>query len=636
MRSLARRGLLASVFPPSSRPVVAAAAPRVHQQYSSGSPSKSGDAFVDALAPSRHPLDPLDTFVRRHIGSPEADLQAMLKEVGASSLADLMHQTVPQGIRRSAMQFGDAPVAQGGGAKVARDSGEVEALEQFRAMMARNQVKRSYLGLGYFDSHLPLVLLRNVLENPAFYTPYTPYQAEISQGRLEMLFCFQTMVCELTGLDVANASLLDEATAAAEAMNMAYGSSRARKAKVFYVSDRVNPQTIAVIRTRADALLSDIRVVVCPQDKFDLNHPEGVFGALLQYPAADGAIDDPSAIVAKLHEIGALAVAAVDPLALCMVKEPGAIGFDVAVGTTQRFGVPMGYGGPHAGFMAVRDKFKRIMPGRLIGLSRDAAGRPSYRMSLQTREQHIRREKATSNICTAQALLANISTLYAMYHGPQGLRDIAASVHGKAALLAEALRLAAAVPGARLRLEVRSAGASGASAPFFDTLRIVDPNGSGRGGEALRREVLQVADANVRVYDADSITVSMDETVTADELRALARALGVGDAEWTKAVDAVGSNPAAYNRLSGTALGRTTPFLRSEQFNLYHTEHEMLRYLTRLHSRDIGLHTSMIPARLVHDEAQRRGRDVSRLVARVREDSSVRAHQADARLPEAV
>src|SRR5438477_1558959 len=363
------------------------------------------------------------TFVRRHIGPSPRDVSAMLETVGAKTLSELIGQTLPSSIRQK------APLDLG------RALSETEALAHMRELAARNQVFTSLMGQGYSGTILPTVIQRNILENPAWYTAYTPYQPEISQGRLEALFNFQTMICDLTGLDVANASLLDEATAAAEAMALAQRSASSRS-NTFFVDREVHPQTLAVLRTRGDALGWSLKVGD-PLTEFD---GADVFGAILQYPGTHGAVRDFRGVIEKLHGRGALVVIAADPLALTVLTSPGELGADIAIGSTQRFGVPMGYGGPHAAYMAVRDALKRAMPGRLVGLSVDARGAPAYRLALQTREQHIRREKATSNICTAQVLLAVIASMYAVYHGPEGLLHIARQVRRYTSILARGLR----------------------------------------------------------------------------------------------------------------------------------------------------------------------------------------------------
>ena len=379
-------------------------------------------------------------FARRHIGPSPRDIAAMLESVGAKSLQALMGETLPSSIRQKMRLDLGAALS------------ETEALRHMRKLAAQNEVFTSMIGQGYSGTVLPAVIQRNILENPAWYTAYTPYQPEISQGRLEALFNFQTMICDLSGLDVANASLLDEATAAAEAMALAERAAQA-KTKSFFVDADVHPQTLAVLRTRAEPLGWTL-IVGNPLTDLD---GADVFGGLLQYPGSSGAVRDPRPAIAALHAKGALAIVAADLLALTLLASPGELGADIAIGSAQRFGVPMGYGGPHAAYMAVRDALKRSLPGRLVGLSVDSRGQPAYRLALQTREQHIRREKATSNICTAQVLLAIIASMYAVYHGPEGLTHIARTVHRRTAVLAAGLR--------KLGFELQSEA-------FFDTVSV--------------------------------------------------------------------------------------------------------------------------------------------------------------------
>src|SRR5215213_5150691 len=427
-------------------------------------------------APLKTPVEPAATFVRRHIGPSPQDVAAMLETVGAKSLAALMSETLPSSIRQQApLDLGKA-------------LSETEALAHMRELAAQNQVFTSLIGQGYSGTILPAVIQRNILENPAWYTAYTPYQPEISQGRLEALFNFQTMICDLTGLDVANASLLDEATAAAEAMALAERAAQA-KAKSFFVDAEVHPQTLAVLRTRAEPLGWTL---IVGDPLTDLDAAE-VFGGLLQYPGTSGAVRDLRPAIASLRSKGALAVIAADLLALTLIASPGELGADIAVGSAQRFGVPMGYGGPHAAFMSVRDALKRSLPGRIVGLSVDSKGAPAYRLALQTREQHIRREKATSNICTAQVLLAVIASMYAVYHGPEGLTHIARQVHRRAAVLAAGLRRLGFAP---------------QSETFFDTVTVdAGPRQNEILGRALGEKI------NFRVGER-TLGVALDETTT--------------------------------------------------------------------------------------------------------------------------
>src|SRR2546423_4055532 len=381
----------------------------------------------------------IDSFPRRHIGASEEEVRAMLREAGYENLGALIDAAVPKNIQLK------------GHLDLPKPKSESEALAELGAISRKNTVARSFIGAGYYDCVTPAVIQRNILENPGWYTAYTPYQAEIAQGRLEALLNFQQMIMDLTALDIANASLLDEATAAAEAMSLCHAAVPNRK--IFFVADNCHPQTIAVVRTRAKPLSIEIKIDNFSRFKFD----RSVFGALVQYPATDGAIHDYSEFVKQAHDAGALIVVAADILALTLLKPPGEFGADVAVGNTQRFGVPLGFGGPHAAYFATRDQYKRHMPGRLVGVSHDAEGRPAYRLALQTREQHIRRDKATSNICTAQVLLAVIASMYAVYHGPLGLRAIAERVHRLTSRLAD---------------EFRPLGLKVTYKDFFDTIRV--------------------------------------------------------------------------------------------------------------------------------------------------------------------
>src|SRR5437762_1356662 len=437
------------------------------------------------MSAHRKPAEAATTSVRRHVGASPRDVTAMLEVVVAQSLGELMGETLPGSIRQKTPL--DLPAA----------LSETEALAHMRGLASRNQVFTSLIGQGYSGTILPAVIRRNVLENPAWYTAYTPYQPEISQGRLEALFNFQTMIFDLTGLDVANASLLDEATAAAEAMALAERAAQT-KPKSFFVDAEVHPQTLAVLRTRAEPLGWQLIV----GDPFtDLDRAD-VFGGLLQYPASSGAVRDLRPAIATLRANGAMAIVAADLLALTLLASPGELGADVAIGSAQRFGVPMGYGGPHAAYMAVREPLKRSLPGRIVGLSIDSRGEPAYRLALQTREQHIRREKATSNICTAQVLLAVVASMYAVYHGPRRLRAIAERVSGLAALLAAGL--------ARAGLRVRASG-------FFDTVRV------DAAPEEIKR-VLAAAEAqgiNLRLLAPGALTIALDETTAPADVDAL-------------------------------------------------------------------------------------------------------------------
>src|ERR1700686_4745789 len=428
------------------------------------------------------------SFARRHIGPSPRDISAMLETVGAKSLDALMAETLPSSIRQK------APLDLGAALS------ETEALAHMGELAARNQVFTSLIGQGYSGTILPAVIQRNILENPAWYTAYTPYQPEISQGRLEALFNFQTMICDLTGLDVANASLLDEATAAAEAMALAERAAQA-KTKSFFVDAEVHPQTLAVLRTRAEPLGWNL-IVGDPLTDLD---KANVFGALLQYPGTSGAVRDFRPAIVSLRAKGAIAVVAADLLALTLLASPGDLGADIAIGSAQRFGVPMGYGGPHAAYMAVRDALKRSLPGRIVGLSIDSRGEPAYRLALQTREQHIRREKATSNICTAQVLLAVIASMYAVYHGPEGLTHIARSVHRRTAVLAAGLS---------------SLGFKVSPKAYFDTITV---DVGAFQGLILKNAVAEKV--NLAVGD-DSRGIALEETTTPDDVEAVWRAFG--------------------------------------------------------------------------------------------------------------
>ncbi|WP_433280264.1 aminomethyl-transferring glycine dehydrogenase [Micromonospora sp. CA-244673] len=487
-----------------------------------------------------------EQFADRHIGPGPDDERRMLETVGHSSIDELMDAAIPEVIRWHGALDLPAPAS------------EREAIAELRALAARNTVAVSMIGLGYHGTHTPAVIRRNVLENPAWYTAYTPYQPEISQGRLEALLNFQTMVTDLTGLATANASMLDEGTAAAEAMTLARRASRT-KSPVYVVDADTLPQTVAVITSRAEPLGIDVRVLDVERDEL----PAEFFGLHLQYPGASGAVRDHTRLVEAAHAAGALVTVAADLLALTLLRPPGEIGADIAAGTTQRFGVPMGFGGPHAGYLAVRSGLERMLPGRLVGVSKDADGNPAYRLALQTREQHIRREKATSNICTAQVLLAVMAGMYAVYHGPDGLRAIARRTHEAAARLAAGLR---------------AGGVQVADVAFFDTVTATVP---GRAAEvvaaAARRNV------NLRLIDADRVGISCDETTTAAHLAEVWAAFGVAGVDGE--VDAA---------LPGD-LARGSDFLTHPVFRTHHSETAMLRYLRRLSDFDYALDRGMIP-----------------------------------------
>ncbi|MGY0797993.1 aminomethyl-transferring glycine dehydrogenase [Lysobacter sp. A286] len=493
-------------------------------------------------------LEHHDAFVSRHIGPNDTEVAQMLRTVGHESLEAFTDAIVPASIRSpESLALPDAVT-------------EVDAIAMIRTIADRNQVFRSFIGQGYYGTHTPNVILRNILENPGWYTAYTPYQAEISQGRMEALINFQTMCADLTGMEIANASLLDEATAAAEAMTLARRSSRA-KTNVFFVSNGVHPQTLEVMRTRAEPL--EIELVV--GDDATAADVEA-FGVLLQYPDTFGAANDYAALADAVHARGGIVCVATDLLALTLLASPGDWGADIVVGNTQRFGVPFGFGGPHAAFMACRDAYKRSMPGRLIGVSVDVEGNTAYRLTLQTREQHIRREKATSNICTAQVLLAVMASMYAVYHGPEGLTRIARRTHRLAAILAGVLRKAGVA----------------VSDNFFDTLHV-----TGIDAAELHHRA-QGAHVNLRIIDRGSVGISFDETTTREDVIAVAGLFGVQitdvDALDAQTTDAL---PAGLLRQSG--------FMTHPVFNTHHSEHEMLRYMRALSDKDLAMDRTMIP-----------------------------------------
>jgi glycine dehydrogenase len=494
------------------------------------------------------------TFARRHNGPGPAGIQRMLDTVGYGSLDELIDVAIPECIRYR------APLA------IPQGASEPEALAELRALAARNRVFRSYIGMGYHDTFTPPVIQRKVLENPSWYTAYTPYQAELAQGRLEALLNFQTAVIDLTGLPIANASLLDEATAAAEAMALCHAAAPRGRTR-FLVSSVCHPQTIDVVRTRAAARGWD--VVVGDHADFPLH--DDVFGVLIQYPATDGAIHDYRALVERAHGAGALVAVAADLLALTLLAPPGEWGADIVVGSSQRFGVPLGYGGPHAAFFATRDEYKRQIPGRIIGVSRDARGQPALRMALQTREQHIRREKATSNICTAQVLLAVIAAFYAVYHGPDGLTNIARRVRSRALQLATGLRT--------LDYDV-------ADAAFFDTVRVH----AGDRRDALLHAA-RAAGINLRAYGAADICIALDETVRPADVQGLLDVFAGVAGRASVAVPAEDDVAADLD----APFARTSDFMTHPVFHRYRSETDMLRYIHRLESRDLSLVHSMIP-----------------------------------------
>lgn len=499
-------------------------------------------------ASSLRELEHHDAFIERHIGPNDAEIAQMLRTVGYDSLDAMTDAIVPASIKSP------APLA------LPPAMTEVEALAKIRVVADKNQVFRTFIGQGYYGTHTPNVILRNILENPAWYTAYTPYQAEISQGRMEALINFQTMCADLTGMEIANASLLDEGTAAAEAMTLAKRSAKS-KSNVFFVSNGVHPQTVEVLRTRAEPL--DIELVIGDDAEA---HSIDSFGVLLQYPNTFGQVHDYQSLADAVHARGGLVAVATDLLALTLIAAPGQWGADIVVGNTQRFGVPYGFGGPHAAFMACRDAYKRSMPGRLIGVSVDAEGKPAYRLTLQTREQHIRREKATSNICTAQVLLAVMASMYAVYHGPEGLTRIARRVHRLATILAGALRQAGLTVGP----------------DFFDTLHVLDVDAAAIHAKA------EAARINLRRIDGRSLGISLDETTTRADVVALAALFGASITD----IDAL---DAATADALPAGLKRTSEFLTHPVFNTHHSEHELLRYMRALADKDLAMDRTMIP-----------------------------------------
>ncbi len=485
-------------------------------------------------------------FRSRHLGPVGSDRDQMLHTIGYPSLDALTDAAVPAGIRMEAALNLPAALA------------EHEALAKLKSIMGKNRLLKSFIGQGYHGTHTPGVILRNILENPGWYTAYTPYQAEISQGRLEALLNFQTMITDLTGLDVSNASLLDEGTAAAEAMSLALAGKP--KGRAIFVSDRIHPQTLDVVVTRAEPL--GIEVITGDWESYELPADGSVFAVLVQYPDTRGRIDDFTEFFSKAKTAGAVTIVAADLLALTVLKAPGTFGTDICVGSSQRFGVPMGFGGPHAAFIACTDALKRKMPGRLIGVSIDSRGKPGYRLALQTREQHIRRDKATSNICTAQVLLAVMASMYAVYHGPEGLKHIATEVRSTTARLAASLR---------------KAGIAVEQGWFFDTIVVKHPGGA----QAMHSAAIE-AGINLRLVDSDHLGISVDETSEEADLSAICRLFGAELLETTP-----------ESTLPGT-LSRDTDFLTQKVFNSYHSETEMLRYIKRLEAKDLALNESMI------------------------------------------
>ncbi|OOW04892.1 glycine dehydrogenase (aminomethyl-transferring) [Pseudomonas sp. MF6396] len=499
-------------------------------------------------------LGTANQFIARHIGPRDTDEQAMLATLGFDSLEAMSAAVIPDSIKgTSVLELGDG-------------QSEADALASLKAIAGKNQLFKSFIGQGYYNTHTPAPILRNLLENPAWYTAYTPYQPEISQGRLEALLNFQTLISDLTGLPIANASLLDEATAAAEAMTFCKRLSKNKGSHAFFASVHCHPQTLDVLRTRAEPL--GIEVVV--GDERELGDVSAFFGALLQYPASNGEVFDYRELVERLHAANALVAVAADLLALTLLTPPGEFGADVAIGSAQRFGVPLGFGGPHAAYFSTRDAFKRDMPGRLVGVSIDRFGKTALRLAMQTREQHIRREKATSNICTAQVLLANIASMYAVYHGPQGLKQIAQRTHQLTAILASGLK---------------ALGVNVQNAAFFDTLTLATG-----GATAALHEQARARQLNLRQIDAEHLGLSLDETSTQADVEALWQLFANG-----QAVPDFAALAAATPARLPAALLRQSAILEHPVFNRYHSETELMRYLRKLADKDLALDRTMIP-----------------------------------------
>ena len=515
------------------------------------------------------------SFADRHIGPRSEDIELMLSTLGYASMTDFIEDVVPADIRLAAPFNLDGEASGAGRSLQAHiTKSELEVLAALKKLASENQVFRSFIGLGYSNCFVPPVIQRNILENPGWYTQYTPYQAEISQGRLEALLNFQTMVIDLTGLPVANASLLDEATAAAEAMGMCVANVPQKISRHFFVSETCHPQTIAVLQTRAEPLGIELQI----GDHRDVNFDTPILGAIVQYPATDGAIYDYSAFAEQVHAAGGLFVTATDLLALTLLRPPSEFGADIAIGSAQRFGVPLGYGGPHAAFLSTHEELKRSIPGRIAGVSHDANGKPAIRLALQTREQHIRREKATSNICTAQVLLAVMAGMYAVYHGPTGLKDIAERVHSLTCTL---------------RTGLEELGYTTGTAPCFDTLSVAIP------AEVTeeRLAAARVREINLRAIDSTHIGISLDETTTSADVTELLQIFreGIGDHRSHE-----GQTPACSSAIHcaseiPAALQRKSPYLTHPVFNRYHSETEMLRYIHKLQTKDLSLVNAMIP-----------------------------------------
>lgn len=501
-----------------------------------------------------------ESFITRHIGPSKNDTQEMLEFIGSNSVETLVNETIPKSILSKKLLA------------LGKDVNEHDLAQLSKKIADKNKVFRSFIGQGYSGTKVPAVIQRNILENPGWYTQYTPYQAEISQGRLEALLIFQTMVSDLTGLPLANASLLDEATAAAEAMAMFFRETKDAKRNVFFVSEHCHPQTIDVLKTRSAPF--GIELVISDHQSFKFN--DSIFGALVQYPATDGEIFDYSEFCISAHDSGAYVAVAADIMSLLLLKPPGEFGADVAIGNTQRFGVPMGYGGPHAAYFAANEKFQRKIPGRVIGVTVDKHGNQAYRMALQTREQHIRREKATSNICTAQVLLAIMAGMYAVYHGPERLRQIAESIHLKTKVLSEG---------------INKLGHNVLTKSYFDTLRI---SLSGKSAEEVR-ELAENAQINFRYYDNGDIGISIDELTTEKDIDNILKTLATDSQIKNKTLTTNKANEAKKTNKYRKIQKRKSDYLKHPTFNLYHSETEMMRYLHRLEMKDLSLNTSMIP-----------------------------------------
>lgn len=515
-----------------------------------GSQSQARSISVEALKPS-------DTFPRRHNSATPEEQTKMAEFVGFPTLDSLIDATVPKSIRLESMKF----------PKFDEGLTESQMIAHMQDLASKNKIYKSFIGMGYYNTSVPPVILRNIMENPGWYTQYTPYQAEIAQGRLESLLNFQTMITDLTGLPMSNASLLDEGTAAAEAMAMCNNIQKGKK-KTFIIASNCHPQTIDICKTRADGF--DLKVLTADLKDFDYSSGD-VCGVLVQYPGTEGELLDYGEFIKNAHASGVKVVMATDLLALTVLKPPGEFGADIVVGSAQRFGVPMGYGGPHAAFLATSQEYKRMMPGRIIGVSVDSSGKPALRMAMQTREQHIRRDKATSNICTAQALLANMAAMFGIYHGPEGLKTIAQRAHGLAATFAAGLKKLGTVQVQEL--------------PFFDTVKITCADSSVIAAEADKHMM------NLRIVDKNTITVSFDETTTIEDVDNLFKVFALGKPVPFTATSLAPEVPDVIP----SGLVRETPYLTHSIFNTYHTEHELLRYISKLQSKDLSLCHSMIP-----------------------------------------